>query len=404
MKTFTRISLSLMAGFLITATNGVFDQNGLFAQSATQSATQSAIQSATQRATQNAIQSAAQNVNKQNFPEKKSPNRVELALPQVNGYTLLRCDMHTHTVFSDGLVWPTFRVYEAWKGGLDVLAITDHIENRTYKKYTGDDLNASYEIALPIAEELGIMLVKGTEITRKQGVLGHFNALFIKDANPINLPDPELSIKTAYEQGAYITYNHPAWALDTCLLTPFQNSMIDKGYVKGIEVFNNNEFYPRALSWCIDKGLAVFSASDVHACLADDFGIHGSGSAGSEFRPMTFVFVKEKSLNAVKEAMFKGLTLAYFDGNVAGEEKLLASLFLASIKIEKVSQTAKKVTCKLSNLSGIPYKIAIGKEKYTIEGQSSILINLAPALKSVDCLVENMYCYEGKHPLVQVAL
>ncbi|MFA5848838.1 MAG: phosphotransferase [Bacteroidales bacterium] len=346
----------------------------------------------------------AQNVNKQNFPVKKSANRVELALPQVNGYTLLRCDFHTHTVFSDGLVWPTFRVYEAWKGGLDVLAITDHIENRTYKKYTGDDLNASYEIALPVADELGIMLVRGTEITRKQGVLGHFNGLFIKDANPINNPDPELSIKTAWEQGAYITYNHPAWALDTCLLTDFQNSMIDKGYVKGIEVFNNDEYYPRALSWCIDKGLGVFSASDVHACLADDFGIHGSGSARSEFRPMTFVFVKEKSLDAVKDAMFKGLTLAYFDGNVAGAEKLLASLFLASIKVEKVSQTAKQISYRFSNISGIPYKISIDNKKYTLDGKSAILINLGVGLKSVDCMVENMHYYEFKHPVVQLSL
>ena len=250
----------------------------------------------------------------------------------------------------------------------------------------------------------GIMLVRGTEITRKQGVLGHFNALFIKDANPINNPDPELSIKTAFDQGAYITYNHPAWALDTCLLTDFQNSMIAKGYVKGIEVFNNDEFYPRALSWCIDKGLAVFSASDVHACLADDFGIHGSGSARSEFRPMTLAFVKEKSLDALKDAMFKGLTLAYFDGNVAGGEKLLSALFQASIKVEKVSQTAKLVTYKFSNLYGIPYKILIDKKKYTLDPQSSILIELAPTLKNVDCLVENMYCYEFKHPQVKVVL
>lgn len=363
-----RITLSLMAGLLINAHGGLI----------------------------------AQNVNKQNFPEKKSLDRVGLVLPQVNGYTLLRCDFHTHTVFSDGQVWPTIRVYEAKKGGLDVLAITDHIENRVYRKYTGDDLNASYDIALPVANEQGILLVKGTEITRKQGVLGHFNALFIKDANLIYNPDPELSLKTACEQGAYITYNHPAWALDTCLLTTFQNSMIDKGYVKGIEVFNNNEFYARALSWCIDKGLGVYSASDVHAILADDYGIHGSGSAGSEFRPMTFVFVKERSIEAIKDAMLKGLTLAYFDGNVAGKEKLLASLFLASIKVEKESQTSKQVTYKFTNLSGIPYKISIDKNKYTIDGQSSILINLPPALISADCVVENMYSYEGTHPVVSI--
>ncbi|MCE5321425.1 MAG: hypothetical protein PHV09_03760 [Bacteroidales bacterium] len=346
----------------------------------------------------------SQNLNKQNFPEKKSVNRVELALPQVDGYTLLRCDFHTHTMFSDGLVWPTYRVMEAWKSGLDVLAITDHIEYRPYRKFTNGDLNAAYEIALPVAEEMGVMLIRGVEVTRKQGVLGHFNALFIKDANPIDNPNPELALKNAYDQGAFITYNHPAWALDTCLLTDFQKAMIDKGYVKGIEVFNNDEFYPRALSWSKDKKLTVFGASDVHGSITDDFGVHGSGASRSSFRPMTLVFVKEKNPEAVKEALLNRLTLAYFDDNVAGDEKLLTSLFLASVKAGKISGNEKQSVYRFRNDSGIPYHFSIGSKKYDLDPNSDILINLASDVKTVDLLVLNMHYYEGKHPLISISL
>ena len=54
--------------------------------------------------------------------------RHEIQFPDVPGYQTLKCDFHMHTVFSDGLVWPTVRVNEAWRTGLDAISITDHIE------------------------------------------------------------------------------------------------------------------------------------------------------------------------------------------------------------------------------------------------------------------------------------
>lgn len=50
--------------------------------------------------------------------------RRELRLPEIDGYQLLKCDFHVHTIFSDGIVWPTLRVQEAWEEGLDAIAIT----------------------------------------------------------------------------------------------------------------------------------------------------------------------------------------------------------------------------------------------------------------------------------------
>ncbi|MYF39513.1 MAG: hypothetical protein F4221_01455 [Rhodothermaceae bacterium] len=43
--------------------------------------------------------------------------------PDVPGYYTLTCDLHMHTVFSDGSVWPNIRVQEAHRDGLDAIAI-----------------------------------------------------------------------------------------------------------------------------------------------------------------------------------------------------------------------------------------------------------------------------------------
>lgn len=52
--------------------------------------------------------------------------RNKINMPDVLGFKTLKCDFHSHTIFSDGDVWPSYRVEEAWRDGLDAIAITDH--------------------------------------------------------------------------------------------------------------------------------------------------------------------------------------------------------------------------------------------------------------------------------------
>ena len=51
-----------------------------------------------------------------------------LVFPDTENFRVLSADLHTHSVFSDGHVWPNIRVAEALRENLDVIAITEHLE------------------------------------------------------------------------------------------------------------------------------------------------------------------------------------------------------------------------------------------------------------------------------------
>ena len=59
--------------------------------------------------------------------------RHDIHFPDLPGFKMFACDLHMHTVFSDGLVWPTVRVEECWRQGLDAISITDHVEYQPHK-------------------------------------------------------------------------------------------------------------------------------------------------------------------------------------------------------------------------------------------------------------------------------
>ena len=73
--------------------------------------------------------------------------RHEIHFPDLPGYQTLACDLHMHTMFSDGQVWPSVRVDEAWRQGLDAIAITDHLEYQPHKNDVPTNHNRPYELA-----------------------------------------------------------------------------------------------------------------------------------------------------------------------------------------------------------------------------------------------------------------
>ena len=163
--------------------------------------------------------------------------RRELRLPEIDGYQLLKCDFHVHTIFSDGIVWPTLRVQEAWEEGLDAIAITDHIEGQPARQHVGKGHNNAFDMAKEEAARRNIILVKGGEITRSMPP-GHLNALFVEDVDALDQPDYMKAIEAAHKQGAFIQWNHPGWGVDSIMWHDVHEDLYRKGWLNGIEVYN----------------------------------------------------------------------------------------------------------------------------------------------------------------------
>ena len=168
--------------------------------------------------------------------------------PDPEGYVTLVADLHTHTVFSDGKVWPTIRIEEAAKDGVDVISFTEHLE---YQPHIEDiphpDRNRSFELGQLAVSNSDLMVIRGAEITRQINdalkAPGHINAVFIQDANKLYRYDAsrkeealaqfrpqatihspaeeynaiarlwpaEQAMQEANAQGAFVFWNHPAW-------------------------------------------------------------------------------------------------------------------------------------------------------------------------------------------------
>ncbi len=257
------------------------------------------------------------------------PARKEINLPDIPGYLTLKCDFHIHTVFSDGSVWPTVRVNEAWQEGLDAIAITEHIEHRPHSKDVLADHNRSYEIAKPAADSKGLLLIRGAEITRGMPP-GHFNVFFIKNANLLERENVLDALKEAREQGAFILWNHPGWKAqqpDTTKWFDIHTQLYDNDLMHGLEIYNFDEYYPIVFEWALKKGLTILSNSDVHEPIDVNFDVVNS------HRPLTLVFAKEKTNTSLKEALFAGRTAGYFGNSIVGAAKFLKPLFSASLEI-----------------------------------------------------------------------
>ena len=155
---------------------------------------------------------------------------------------LISTDLHIHTVFSDGFVWPDLRVDEALREGLDLISITDHLE---YQPHKGDilnpDKNRSFKIANKFAQGKELNVVLGAEITRSMPP-GHLNAVFITDANLLLHKDSISGIIEANKQNAFVFMNHPNWwpgrPSGIARLEPIHEELIKKKFIHGIEVVN----------------------------------------------------------------------------------------------------------------------------------------------------------------------
>ncbi|MBR5512094.1 MAG: histidinol-phosphatase [Bacteroidaceae bacterium] len=345
--------------------------------------------------------------------------RREIVLPEVNGYKVLKADLHSHTIYSDGNVTPEYRVREAWVDGLDVLAVTEHVEYRPsegkmysyLKGYLPEnmqninmsnlvkevgiltDLNLSNELATKAAESYGITIIPGVEVTRTPETIGHYNALFVKDANTIYDADPAASIRKAREQGAIIMHNHPGWRRKNLQMTEFEQKVYGEGLIDGVEIMNGSEFYPSVVNRASENKLFMAANTDIHSTTAMDYTNQG------HYRNMTFILAKDASQESLMDALKKRRTLAYSFGTIAGDEELVKDFFLACVQFETIRVDEKgRRYMRMTNNTSMDFVLNFGGNPVQLRSFTSRNVSVAKG-KELTFTVENMWVpTEQKHP------
>jgi len=290
--------------------------------------------------------------------------RREIRFPDIPGYKTLKCDFHMHTVFSDGAVWPTVRVDEAWREGLDAIAITDHIEYQPHKQDIPTNFGRPYEIALPAAREKNILLIKAAEITRDTPP-GHFNVLYLEDIDALNTEDLIQAAKAADAQRAFLFWNHPGWKPDRKGWFDIHTQLYENKLMHGIEVANGRSYYPEALQWAIEKNLTMMGNSDSHP---PNLTLQ---TTADNHRTMTLVFAREKTAEAIKEALTEGRTAVWFEKQLIGKSEYLQAIFRESVEIAKPHQrTRNGIWVTITNDSAID----IDMERMGTEGPETLTL------------------------------
>jgi hypothetical protein len=302
--------------------------------------------------------------------------RTEIALPHIPGYLTLKADLHMHTVFSDGNVWPTIRVTEAWLEGLDAIAITDHVESRPHEKDVSRDLNRPHEIAEGQAKAQDILLIRGAEITRDMPP-GHFNAIFLTDANALEVEDWRDSLKAAIDQGAFVFWNHPGWVGQqpdgVARWYDEHTELHEKGWLHGIEIVNYDEYYPRVHAWCVEKNLTLIGNSDIHDLTHFKYALHEG-----QHRPVTLIFALERSVESIKEALFAHRSAAYFENQIYGDSAFLDPLFKESIEIKhpEIELIGKgRARFQIANHSDLDFELELDGEAEGFAVTREIVLN-----------------------------
>ena len=370
------------------------------------------------------------------FNEQKY-RRTEIILPQVKGYNCYKADFHVHTIYSDGELTPRQRVREAWYDGLDILALTDHLEARNYEKFMlkalaphnpggkahkyyhagsvrlmedgtdpgiRSDHNAAFNEALQHLkkESYPILLIKGSEISRAPQTQGHFNALFIKDIPAIYNIDTKETFRNVHKQGGIVIHNHPGYRRNTTEKSEWQAEAYKEGLIDGVEIVNGSTFYPKMIRRAVEENLVMIGATDTHRPTSGQYKDLGF------FRTMTIVLAKECTEKAVKDALLKRRTLAYSGGELMGEEKWLVEFANAAVDCRLVSENGGKKNnshiYSLTNKSSITIRLRRGKTIYELEPFRTTTVGYSKNKNGEygrpTFTIENMWHIDYQHPKV----
>ncbi len=308
-----------------------------------------------------------------------------IEFPDIDGYGTFAVDLHTHSVFSDGMVWPVIRMQESERDGLTLMAVTEHLEYQPRREdIPHPDRNRSHAVASEYAAEVAsdVIVVNGAEITRSMPP-GHVNAVFITDANALlveigeadymtrlrpSIPEEQQAsereaqqaIEAANGQGAFVFWNHPNWPRQrpdgVAKLTEMHTQLIADGLLHGIEVANGDFYSAESLQIALDNDLAILGVSDIHGLIDWDYLPHAGGH-----RTATLVFAEERSAESIKQALHANRTVAWMGNWLIGREDVLMPLVEASLLLTKVERSAgdELIDIRLSNVSDAAFDLRV---------------------------------------------
>jgi len=341
-------------------------------------------------------------------------NTRAIEFPDLPDYQTLACDFHMHTVLSDGHVWPSIRVQEALKDGLDAISITDHIEYQPHQKdIPHTDRNRSYELALKAARGSDLIIIHGAEITRSMPP-GHLNALFVQDVNQLMDPDVMVVLREAKEQGAFVFWNHPHWTAQqkdgVAGLKDMHLEMLQEGLFQGIEIYNEYIYSDEALEIALENKLTLLGTSDIHGLI--DWAYPPSENL---HRPVTLVFAREKSAESIKEALQERRTAVWFDNSLVGAARFLIPLVEHALEVSRKEKNLVQ-SISVHNHSDADYVLE-NRSAYRMHNQPKVFILKAhqstelqvKTLEELDSFelefrVLNAFTATDKHPEIKLVV
>ena len=375
-----------------------------------------------------------------------------ISFPDTKEHLTISSDLHTHSVFSDGHVWPNIRVAEAEKDSIDVLAITEHLEYQPHTNFLpNEDRNAAYLEAKKASEGTDVIVITGSEITREMPP-GHMNAVFIEDANrlfsmnqeqlpeakeliderakDVNLSKEEMVVIEKYalgnlwpavealleakKQGAFVFWNHPMWGSQApdgvAKLSDMHKDFITKDLMHGIEIVNTDTYSEEAFQIALDNNLALIGTSDVHNLIEWDYDAYKN-----EHRPVTLIFAKRRTEKSIREALFDRRTVVVYKDRLIGRNDdlmpLLESILTAEsdgyrrgtniLKVELSNNSSSDMSLK--NLSEVNFSDS--DDFIVVPKKGSVILNIK-TLEKLESLnlqfeVQNALTAPKQNPVIE---
>lgn len=283
------------------------------------------------------------------------------------------------------------------------------------------DLLRPHALARPLADELGIILIAGVEITRPAPGSpatipvgsGHFNALFITDPKSLEVPGLHDALRRAHAQGAFVFWNHPGFmgTLEP-RWHPHVEEAFREGLFQGVELVNGKDFYPAVYPWIAEKGLAILCNSDVH--------LPTPPRAVGGPRPITLVFARTADAEGVREALWARRTAAWLGDDVWGAEEHLRGLWQGALSPFPSALSARpgqRLVVRVQNASAISFRLRprqapawVRLEAVTVQARATSLLSLpiardAPAGRqrvALEVEVTNLHVGPGRELVVTV--